>query len=243
MLGAEWIASATRGKGIAPFMDVASMGLLLEALDGIGNSDHLLEHLRRDDQGARAELFAIYLFKSRDSSLTVELQPQVGNRKADFRIRKGDEPWTTVEVTRSLASEEEKRVFKVIELPANALSAVDRQFSLHLVLSRKLTTGETSWLCPHLLEFCGGVGPQQATLIDDMGYVFLNHVKAGRIQVPEVAELAGKPKVGLIVLTGGGPNGGPRSQVSVQIVFSDERGDEILKREAKQLPLRMGPAW
>ncbi len=238
VLGAEWLASATLVKGIIPAMNVITMGLRLSVLDGIAQSQKLVEFLRRNDQNAAAELSAIYLFGSRDPSLCIELQPEVGSRKADFRVRRGTEPWTTVEVTQPGISNEKRKVHTVLRAFVGTLAAVDGHFSLQVILRRKPTAQELSVLRDWLPEFCTRPGPQQAELVDGMGYLFLNHVEVGRLKV--APELANKPKVGVSMFTAGGQNGGPRSQVTVQMPFTDERGAAILDYEAKQLP-KEGP--
>jgi hypothetical protein len=50
----------------------------------------------------------------------------------------------------------------------------------------------------------------------------------------EVAGLA--PTIGIMMFVGGGADGGPHHKVSVQIPFTDDRAEEILRDEAKQLP-------
>jgi hypothetical protein len=240
VLGAEWLASATEAKGILPAMNVITIGLRLSVLNGIDQSEKLLEFLRRNDQNAAAELTAIYLFRSRDPSLSIELEPDVGSRKADFRVRRGAEPWTTVEVTQPGVSDEQKKVRTVLLALVSALAEVAGQFSLQVIFRREPTDQELSVLRDRLPEFCGMAGPQKAELVDGMGYLFLNQVEVGRLMVPDIPELTNKPKVGLSMFTSGGQNGGPRSQVTVQIPFTDERGDAILHDEARQLP-KEGP--
>jgi hypothetical protein len=88
-----------------------------------------------------------------------------------------------------------------------------------------------------LSEFCGLPGPQRAELVNGMGFLFLNHVEIGKLAVCEVPQLASTPTIGVTVFfsdpAGGG---GPHHQVSVRIPFTDDRAEEILKTEAKQLP-------
>jgi hypothetical protein len=141
-----------------------------------------------------------------------------------------------VEVTQPTASFVEKRVREVLYTLANGVRAVECQFVLHVCLLREPTKNEVSLLCARLPEFCRLPAPRQAKLIDGMGYLYLSQTDIGKLHFPEVPELVGKPKIGLAMLTAGGPQGAPHHQVSVAIPFTDERGEEILRRESKQLP-------
>jgi len=238
VLGTQWLASATAAKGIAPAMNVIAMGLRLPVLEGIPQSQALVRRLRQNEQSAAAELTAIYLFRSRDHSLTFELQPDVGSRKADFRVRRGSEPWTTVEVTQPSTSREKKKIHKMLVAFVSTLAAVEGQFSLQVILHREPTAQEISVLHERLPAFCRASGPQQIRLAHELGYLSLNQVEVGQLRV--APDLANKPKVGVSMFTAGGQNGGPRSQVTVQMPFTDERGGAILDYEAKQLP-KEGP--
>jgi hypothetical protein len=71
-------------------------------------------------------------------------------------------------------------------------------------------------------------------LRDGLGFMLLNHtgIKEGRRV--EIAGLG--PTIGIMMFVGGGPDGGPHHKVSIQIPFTDDRAEEILRTEAKQLP-------
>jgi hypothetical protein len=236
ILGSEWLSFATKAKGIAPTMDVIGMGLRLAALEGIPESEGLIRHIRRNDQNADAELTAIYLFRSFDPSLTIELHPNIGKRKADFRLRRTDEQWVTVEVTRPDVSVEQKRVQKILETFMSALQRMENRFALHILFRREPTEAEVSLLHERLPEFCTLSGTHQAELKDGMGYLFLNPVEIEKMLLPQIPELEGTPRIGLTMFVAGGPNMGPHHQVSVQTPFTDERAEEILRDEARQLP-------
>jgi hypothetical protein len=112
VLGTGWIEAETASaKGIVPAMQVVGMGLRLASLENLAASEELITNLRRNDQNAEAELTGIHLFRSAEASAQIDLHPAVGNRRADFRVRKpGDEKWTIVEVTEPGSSEERKRL-------------------------------------------------------------------------------------------------------------------------------------
>ncbi len=108
VLGPKWIASDTSAKGIAPALRIIGVGQRLAALEGIAQPEELLRYIRRRDQNAEAELTAIYLIRPFGLSVELELHPKVDTRKADFRVKKGDEQWTTVEVTQPNTSQEQR---------------------------------------------------------------------------------------------------------------------------------------
>ena len=99
MLGKEWIEAQTRNqKGLAPAMRIIGTGLRLRTVESLSGNKELIGKLRKEDTSADAELTAIHLLCSRSSEIEVQLFPSVGNRVADFRVRRGPEEWTIVEV-------------------------------------------------------------------------------------------------------------------------------------------------
>src|SRR5262249_23423648 len=123
VLGREWIEAARMQsgrqiRGTWPTLVVATVGQLLATLQGAGTADELIEKLRSGDASAFAELTAVHLIRSKEPNAIVELGPsaQVGdrNRKPDFRIRRGSDAWTYVEVTQPDISEAHTRVQTVL---------------------------------------------------------------------------------------------------------------------------------
>jgi len=235
-LGVEWIASFASAKGLAPTMDIVGTGLRLGSLEGIADAEKLIEQIRRKDPAADAELTAIYLFRSYDPSANVELYPPVGNRRADFRVRRDSEPWTTVEVTLALPSNEQKRVTTILQRVTDSLRNFDVQFVLEIQFRREPTEKEVELLCERLPEFCRLPGRHSAELIDGMGFMFRDESDIGWLRFHDIPELAATPMVGLAMFQSGGPGGGPHHQVAVRIPFSDTRAESFLTDEAKQLP-------
>src|SRR5688572_11755305 len=94
MLGGDWIAgcrgSTGRASGTAPTLRVVTKGRLLTSLDGVRDTEHLLEKIRRNDHSASAELTALFLLRSGRPDTIVELEPEVsvGGRpkNPDFHI-------------------------------------------------------------------------------------------------------------------------------------------------------------
>jgi hypothetical protein len=236
VLGANWIASAR--KGVAPTMQVIGMGIRLTALENLKHSGQLITNLRRRDQNADAELTAIHLFQSSDPSTQVELYPDVGSNKADFRIRRAnDKQWTTVEVTQPGSSEERQRLEEILRRIGGSFSKTEDPFSLDIVLTREPSEREVLVLQRRLPEACQQVtGRKRADLPDGLGFLLLNHVDIGNLRLFDVPELANTPMIAVAVFFSGGAGDKPHHQVSLRIPFADERAEEILRGEARQLP-------
>jgi hypothetical protein len=235
ILGHDWIFAEMNAKGIAPAMTVIGMGLRLATLNGLANTETLLSNLRCNDQNAEAELTALYLIRAQDYSLELELEPPVGTRKADFRIRKaGESIWTTVEVTQTMPSNYQNHLYEILKKILDRFEKSTVEFSLEIIFRREPTETEIASLTAESPSFCVQSGQQQAALRDDLGFILLNHtgIKEGRM-----VGIAGlEPTIGIMMFVGGGLDGGPHHQVSIQIPFTDDRAEEILRSEAKQLP-------
>jgi hypothetical protein len=183
VLGPEWMASFGSTKGLAPALDIIGTGLRPASIDGLAASEKLTKQIRRKDRSADAELTAIHLFRSNDPAIEVELYPPVGSRKADFRLRRGAEPWITVETTEAFTSKEQKRLQSILPRLTDTLVNIETQCILELQFRREPTEAEIIALCDHLPEFCRLPVQQSATLADGMGWLFLDHVEISRIRL------------------------------------------------------------
>jgi hypothetical protein len=236
LLGPEWIKSETSATGLFSVMGVTGMGLRLTAVEGVAEADKLIKRIRDGDRSAEAELTAVYLLRSYGPSVELQVQPSVGQRKADFRVQNGSGQWTTVEVTQPNASKENERVTEILQTLTGALREAHRQFALEVVFRREPAEEELTLLCQRLAEFCELQGQQQADLSDGLGFLFLNQIPIGHLLKRKIVGLADTPMIGLAMFVGGGPGGGPHHQVHVRIPFTDHRAEEILRDEARQLP-------
>ncbi len=235
ILGHDWILDVATATGIAPAMEIIGMGLRLAALDSLINTETLVSNLRRRGQNAEAELTALYLISAQNSPLELELGPSVGTRKADFRVRKaGEKLWTTVEVTQATASKYQQHLLAILHGIIDVLRESKSQFSLDVIFRREPIEPEIASLRFQLPPFCSQPGQKQVTLGDDLGFVLLNHTPISQGQRVEIPGLG--PTVGVVMFVGGGPGGGPNHKVSVQVPFTDERAEKILRTQARQLP-------
>src|SRR5579862_4823378 len=114
LLGTDWIQrhrqlqSGIIHSGSSVTLEIIKVGLQLLALDGARNADSIIQRLRNCDTSAMAELTAIHLAKCSSADLDIAPPVAVGDRVKvpDFRIRRSNEPWTNVEVSRPSFSEE-----------------------------------------------------------------------------------------------------------------------------------------
>jgi hypothetical protein len=230
MLGTEWIASQSIHKGLASAMRIVGMGLRLQAIEGLSRSNELLEKLSQLDSSADSELTGIYLFRSGSPCVEVELFPAVGTREADFRMRKGVEDWTTVEVTQATVSKEQKRLHDMLKRLTTAFRSLEGSFSLEVILLREPSEDEVAGLCDTLPQFCLGGEPKTAHLLDGMGVLLLNQVPVGQLPHSEIPELVNVPFTGLAAIFR------VDQMVTVKMPFSDTRAEQILTTESQQLP-------
>jgi hypothetical protein len=179
-------------------MRLIGTGLRLPSVENLPRAEELIINLRRGEQNTDAELTAIHLFRSTVPAAQLELYPSVGQREADFRVRESAQSeWTTVEVTQPMSSEEEHRINEMLRHLLTAFEKLPNPFSLDILFRREPNENEIALLRDRLPEFCQLPGQQRAELVDGMGFLFLNHVKVGRLGLCEVPELANTPALGV----------------------------------------------
>lgn len=231
MLGNEWIEAETRNqKGLVPAMRIIGMGRRLRIIEPLPRNKELLDKLRKQDRSADAELTAIHLLCFRSREVEVELFPPVGNRVADFRVRKGQEEWTTVEVAQATESAEHKRLSAILQRLTAVFRSLGDPFSLEVIFLREPTDEEFLRLAEALPQFCVEGGSKTARLNDDLGVLLLNHVPVGQMPYSTVPGVDDVPYIGLSVFF-------RRDQVvTVKVAFSDDRAGRMLREQSTQLP-------
>jgi len=241
--GREWIESSRRRSGgedfgAAPTYHVVLMGRKIAALDGLSEADGLLQRLRRKDLSASAEAIAIHLLRSVRPEAVVELEPPVtanqAQRKADFRTRLETENWTYVEVTQPDASDAQRQVEAVMNRILEPLMVVKNRFALEVFLRREPSDNQVEYLVDAIPGFSATTGTITKELPDDLGMLSLNHSQPGHVVMLDHPEEENRPRLGCAKIIGG-PEG-PRSHISVRMAFADDRAEEFLRKESKQLP-------
>src|SRR5437899_8389217 len=120
-LGREWIEKSriiagNTIRGLGPTLRIINMGRELAALENVTDPERLLSRIRNGDLSAEGELTAIYLLRSRNPEIAVELYPKVDEREADSRVRApGEQQWTYVEVTELSESQAHERAEEIME--------------------------------------------------------------------------------------------------------------------------------
>jgi hypothetical protein len=170
------------------------------------------------------------MFRSASRDLEIGLFPPVGKRVADFKMRKASEEWTTVEVTEATESDEQKRLSDILIRLSTPLRSLSFAFSLEVILLREPTEEEIETLCEALPQFCSGKQTHSAHLHHELGWLLRNHAPTGQLPNSETSETENLPTIGLAAFFRND------QVIAVKICFSDDRAEEMLTKEARQLP-------
>jgi hypothetical protein len=242
ILGGDWIEASrihtgVQVRGTQSTLSVATVGQLIASLDGIPGAAELIEKLRGDDASAFAELTAVHLIRSGEPGAIIELGPivQVGerNRKPDFRIRQGDEPWIYVEITQPDVAEAQNRVLAIMDRIATLLQPIKRAFALEVFLRHEPTENEENALAEAVQQFCVLDGPQSKDL-PGLAILTLNASAPGVVVALDHPGEPNVPRLGL-AKTLVGPDE-PHRHIAVRMAYADDRAEDFLRKEAKQLP-------
>jgi hypothetical protein len=137
-------------------------------------------------------------------------------------------------VAQPRTSRDQRRVEELLlEISALLKKQPHLQFALEVSLRREPTRGELAALLKRIPQFCAMGGTREEHFADDLGSLFLNQHRPGSVVVEE-RQPEGQPKIGLALTQA--EAGQPMRHIFVRLVFSDERAEQFLKREAQQLP-------
>jgi hypothetical protein len=170
LLGREWIEKSRImfGNifwGSAPTLRVVNMGQKLAVLENVTDPQRLLDRIRNGDPSAEGELTAIYLLRSRNPDVAVELYPKVGEREADCRVRAPNEVlWTYVEVTQLSQSEAHERATEIMERIVIVIESIKQTFALEVFLRRIPSESEIGEILAKAPEICSRHGKQREEL-------------------------------------------------------------------------------
>jgi hypothetical protein len=249
VFGRAWIeATRTRNgsvsQGAAPTLHIITLGLMLQALDGLPNKDGLLQRLRDNRQGAWAELCAIYLLRFENQDVLVEIEPEVvvgrRNRKPDFRTRLKEAEWAYVEVTQaSRNSAAQKGILGSLNRLTGLVESCAGSYALEVFLKREPSAKEVDYIEEKIKENYRSPGPSEAELPSGLGTLYWNQYPPGAMILddhgePYTPRLSSAKAAGLI----GGEHQGiaDHRHIVVRWPFTDMRAEDMLNAEAKQLP-------
>jgi hypothetical protein len=226
-----------RRGGFSEFLRVYWFGRRAVSLRGAVGARGLLRRVLAGEPAAGEEATSAHLLRARHRDTQLEFDPptKVGakTKHPDFRIRKAGAPWTFVEVTMLGRSRESSRVGEAIQNVAEAISRIEGSFMLEIILNREPTVGDASLLASLAAEVCK-LPDGEARQIGDLGVIFAKGGDA-RVVIPSVqvpADTVPRMAVARGVV---GPDGLDR-QILVRVPFQDERAEDVLRKEAKQLP-------
>jgi len=242
ILGRDWIEtsrihSGVQVRGTSPTLHVVTIGQMLASLEGIGGTEELIEKLRAGDQSALAELTAVHLIRSGEPGALVELGPLVQiaerNRKPDFRVRRDGEQWTYIEVTQPDVAEAKIHAQTILQQIANLVQPIKKTFALEVFLRHEPNEAEMSSIAQAVQQLCALDGPQSSDL-PGLAILTLNASAPG-VVVP--LDHPGEPNVPRLGVAKAlfGPDE-PHRHISVRMAYADDRAEDFLRKEARQLP-------
>lgn len=239
VLGSDWLMRRRGPGGTAygsgPTLSVVNTGQLLAVLDGVAGADRLIERVRRDDGSAKAELVGLYLLRSGRPDALVELEPEVevvGRRKKpDFRITAAGDA-TCVEVTQPDLSEEHTRAADIIERIAGMVHDIEGAFALEVFLRRMPTETELAGLMARVPDFCRWEGVHREEL-GDLGLLLLNLDEPSWVTLRDHDEEQRAPRISVLRVQ---HLPGVCRHICVRLAFADQRAQQFLESEARQLP-------
>jgi hypothetical protein len=237
VFGREWI-NQSRGTsvGASPTLHVVTIGQRLASLDGVPATETLIEKLAKGDPSATAELHGIHLLRS-PGQTTVELFPKVivgdREREPDLRIRRDEGAWVYVEITQTDVSEAYERASEVLNKLSAVIESIARPFDLEVFLRREPTDVEVDSALDAVLSLCRARSSGCEELQDGLGMLFLEETPSGPVTPDDHGEeprpRLGKARVKI-------EHGVQTRRVVVRLPYSDERAENLLRRESAQLP-------
>ncbi len=236
VLGVRWIQKTVgHDRGIHPVISVLAIGLSLRAVEDLQNCELLIKKLKRQrDDDAISVLQAVYILRFPDfQPCEFEWEPPVGTKKADFRIRRPGEDWTTVEVCRPDSSQALKALDKMAANIGESLADVIGPGTVHLFFQREPDASAIQavieWAQLRRSQSSG-----DEILPGDIGVASFPKTPAANLTSSRPIGFDAVPMVGVITLKPGA-SGVPDRQVGIWIPFSDRRVDRFINDKAKQL--------
>ncbi|HEV2172640.1 MAG TPA: hypothetical protein VGR71_03690 [Nitrospira sp.] len=240
--GREWVErlrvqGGTVFYGSAPTMRVVMAGARLSALEGIKVPRSLLVRLRSGDSDAWVETTAIMLLRQAQRDALVEIEPAVlvrGRlRNPDFRIKAPNDPWAYVEVCQPGDSITARRVLAALRRLKSGVELLRGSVGLEVYLRREPTSAEITTILSNIPSVALHPGRYVEQLPGDLGAFYLNYSKPGQQVNTDHGERV-RPRLGSLEVRR--ESNGTVRHLAVRIAYTDERADEFLSAEAKQLP-------
>jgi hypothetical protein len=238
LLGLDWIyASFAAGSGAYPTLQVVSAGKNLSCLGEVKGAQNLIEKIKGGELYAIAELKAVNLLRTPGDAVELEPLIRVGNRRCDFRIRRGAADWVYVEVSRPDTSDVRARLESMMESILSRIISIDKAFTLELYFRQEPDDDDLEGIFEAAQALCEeapdeGV-PLQRELPNELGRMFMNDRPPGLIVIEKREERNGPMLCTARTITGPWTK---NRHVILRMPYIDQRAEQFLKTEAKQLP-------
>jgi hypothetical protein len=225
-----------RRGGYQEFLRVYWFGIRMASVIGATRANDLIARVIAGDADASEEATAIHLLRSRNRGRDLEIEPhvKVGERdkNPDFRIRQGHERWVYGEVTRLHRSDSSSRVQGLLARIVDGIMVMERPFLLEIMLNREPVAEEEQGIVSSALAACDAANGNRINVADVASIL----VKAGdpRVAVPSLTPEDRQPRMAISRAVVG--PGRPNRQLIARVPFADQRAEDILHREARQLP-------
>lgn len=238
MLGADWLEARQSQSALGapwPALQVAMMGERLPAADGSPGSEVLIDHIRKGDASAEAELTAAFIIRRSAPGSEIEFfVPVVAVTQVkvpDFRVRLPGTDWTNVEVTRPDVSEIQRAAQETLGLITSQVHAIQKAFALDVMLERTPDEGELNTLLDRIRQICLLDNAHRESLDDGLGLLVLNETAPGLVTTIDHGLPPGSRLSVATVIPGNQPR-----HIAVRLRYEDVRALRFLQREAAQLP-------
>lgn len=225
-----------RRGGYSEFHRVYWFGSRMASLLGSTGAEDLINRVVTNDPDANEEATAIHLLRAGQLEIELEIAPgvKVGtrDRRPDFRIRKEQDRWVYVEVTKLHNSNASSRVHDLLSRIVDRMMAVERPFLLEIILNREPTPEEEETILNEAVGASNCSNEHRARVTDIASIL----VKSGdpRVVIPSLTPDDDRPRMAISrALIGPGR---ANRQVMARVPFADPRAEDILSHEAKQLP-------
>ena len=222
--------------GYNEFLRVYWFGKRMQSVTAAAGTNSLVNRLLAGDAAADAELTAIYLLRSHQLDSELEIGPTIvvgdRSRQPDFRIRCGEDAWTYVEVTQLQDSRASERVLRLLDSVSARVISIPRPFILEIVFIREPTEGECGLLVQEAHRACDAAAGERRE-VSDVAVLFVKEGNANAV-VPSILPDDARPRMA-ISRSVVGPDEMNR-QIVVRVPYADERAEDILSIEARQLP-------
>jgi hypothetical protein len=242
--GRDWIQESRideRGmecRGSSPTLRVVTLGKALAVIQELPGSEGLVVKLQKRLPEAGAEAWALMLLLDAQVGVEAEVEPTVAvgarQRMPDFRVHREGDPWTYTEVSRPEKTAAYVRVAeKADALTQRAIEPTLLPYTIEVVLWREPSDREMAELQTYITAASRQSSRSEIPLPDELGTIFVNDSVPGRGVVRD-REDQPRPRIGS--MTGVGGEGAIPRHVIARIPFSDERAEQLLRNEARQLP-------